>query len=406
MKQHLLFATLLLACSSARLLAAATAADAISAIENPQVPDRKGFDALTLPQVMERFHVPGVGIAVIKDFKIDWVKSYGLADVASGAQVNDATLFQAASISKPLTAMALLRAAQEGKLSIDADINSLLRSWKFPDSPYVRDIKVTPRLLASHTSGLGDAFGFPGYAPDVALPTVVQILNGDPPSNVGPVLMERPPLEAMEYSGGGYIVLQAALMDRLGRPFAQIMSEGVLQPIGMTNSAFEQPLSPARDRNAARAHDADGKPMGPKWHVYPELAAAGLWTTPTDLAKFVIEIQKSALGRSNRVLNRASVMEMLNPIGLGDFGVGLSNEKRGQGWYFQHGGGNWGFSCFLIAHRVRGYGVVVMTNAVNGGAVVTEIRERVERAYGWDSLDKPTPRCGLTKDGQITGCAR
>jgi CubicO group peptidase (beta-lactamase class C family) len=366
-----------------------TVAEFIGAVESPQVPDRKGLDSLSLEQVMERLHVPGMGIAVIKDFEIHWVKSYGVADADTGEKVNDATLFQAASISKAITATAMMKAVQEGKFSLDADINSLLLSWQLPASPFTREHPVTPRTLASHTSGLGDGFGFPGYAPGELLPTVVEILNGLPPSNVGAVLMQRPPLQAKKYSGGGYVVLQLALTDMLKHSFPDIVRNDVLQPIGMTNSAFEQPLSPSRDKNAARAHGADGKAMGPKWHVYPELAAAGLWTTPADLAKFAIEIQKAVAGRSNRVLNRTAVQEMLSPVGVGDYAVGLSLERRGQGWYFQHGGTNWGFNCFLIAHKVGGYGVVVMTNASNGQAVITEVRERVERVYGWDSLDKP-----------------
>jgi len=251
---------------------------------------------------------------------------------------------------------------------------------------------VTPRMLASHTSGLGDGFGFPGYDPAAVLPSLVQILNGEQPSNVGAVLMERAPLQATKYSGGGYVVLQLALMDAMQRPFPDLMREQVLNPLGMTNSTFEQPLAAARDKNAARAHDGQGKAMGAKWHVYPELAAAGLWTTPTDLAKFAIELQRTLHAESGRVLSTASVRDMLSPVGVGDFGVGLVLLKRGEGWYFQHGGGNWGFNCLLFAHKVNGYGMVVMTNSGNAGVVMNDIKERIERAYGWDSLDKPVPR--------------
>jgi CubicO group peptidase (beta-lactamase class C family) len=363
----------------------------IEAIEGPQQPNRQGFDPLTLEQLMERLHVPGASIAVIKDYKIHWAKGYGIADVETGAKVNTETLFQAASISKPVNAMAVLKAVQDGKFALDDDINSILRSWKLPDGPFTKDRKVTPRMLTSHTSGLGDGFGFPGYAPNEPLPTIVQILNGQKPSNVGAVLMERAPLEAIKYSGGGIEIMELALTDAIGRPFPEILRDWVLGPIGMTNSTYEQPLSPERDKNAARGHDGDGRPMGPKWHVYPELAAAGLWTTPTDLAKFAIEVQTSVHGKSNRVLSRSTVQEMLNPVGVGDFAVGFNVEKRGQGWYFQHGGGNWGFICLLIAHKIKGYGMVVMTNSYSGG-FNNEIKERVERAYGWDSLDKPVPR--------------
>jgi CubicO group peptidase (beta-lactamase class C family) len=361
-------------------------------IEGPQSPDRQGLDALTLAQVMERAHVPGVSIAVIKNFDIHWAKGYGIADVQSGSPVDADTMFQAASISKPVAAMAAMRAVQDGKFSLDADINSILKSWKLPDSEFTRGHPVTPRSLMSHTSGLGDGFGFPGYHPSAPRPTLVQILNGSAPSNVGPVLMERPPFTAEKYSGGGVTLMQLAMMDVTGVAYPEMMRTVVLDRIGMTRSAYEQPLSSEYDRNAARAHDGRGRAMDAKWHVYPELAAAGLWTTPTDLAKFAIEVQKTALGQSSRVLSRTSVIEMLTPVGVGDYAVGLGITKMGQGWYFGHGGSNWGFQCDLLAHRVKGYGVAIMTNGDNGRAVINEVRARVAAAYGWDSLDKPVPR--------------
>lgn len=361
-------------------------------IEGAQSPDRQGLDRLTLQQVMDLFHVPGVSVAVINDFKIEWAKGYGLADVSSGARVDADTLFQAASISKPVAAMAAVRAAQDGRLGLDRDINAILTSWQLPDSEFTRGHAVTPRALMSHTSGLGDGFGFPGYHPSAPRPTLVQILNGSEPSNVGKMVMERPPFTAEKYSGGGVTLMQLAMIDALGKAYPEIMQSLVLGPIGMTNSAYEQPLSAARDRHAARAHSGLGVAMDAKWHVYPELAAAGLWTTPTDLAKFAIEVQQTALGRSTRVLTRASVLEMLTPVGVGDYAVGFAIVKKGQGWYFAHGGSNWGFQCSLIAHRAKGYGLAIMTNGDAGRTVINEIEARVAAAYGWDSLDKPVLR--------------
>jgi hypothetical protein len=160
----------------------------------------------------------------------------------------------------------------------------------------------------------------------------------------------------------------------------------------MTRSSFQQPISPEHDRNAARAHSGEGMSRRAKWHVYPELAAAGLWTTPTDLAAFALEVQLSAIGQSNRVLSRTTVQEMLSPVGVGNFAVGFTVSKIGQGWYFSHGGANWGFRATLLAHKIHGYGVAIMTNADQGGALASELSRRVQMAYAWDSFAEPAPR--------------
>ena len=371
---------------------AGSPAEVQAVIEGVQMPNRQGLDVLTLEQVMERFGVPGISVAVIHDFDVHWAKGYGIADVETGAPVDVETLFQAASISKPVTAMAAMVAVQEGRFSLDDDINAILRSWQLPGSGFTDDRPVTPRLLLSHTAGLGDGHGFPGYDPEMPRPTAVQILNGEGPSNVEAVTMVRTPLSAMHYSGGGTTIMQLALADVYGEPFPELMRKTVLEPAGMTTSTFVQPLPRDRDANAARAH-ANGKPMGgAKWHVYSAMAAAGLWANARDLARFAIEVQRAARGDPDRVITAASAAEMLSPVGVGDFAVGFSIARQGQGWYFSHSGGNWGFTCYLVAHKVKGYGVAVMTNSAGGGEVFREVVERVQRAYGWDSQDKPVLR--------------
>ena len=363
-------------------------ASIVARIEGPQSPDRGGYDSYSLREMMDRLGVRGVSIAVIRDFKIHWARAYGTADVSAGTAVDTETLFQAASISKPVAAMAVLRAVQDGRFSLDTDINTILTSWKIEQSRWT----VTPRSLLSHTSGADDGFGFPGYAPTAALPTIVQILNGEKPSNTGPVLFALPPGSGYKYSGGGVTIMQLAMTDVYAKPYHELLQELVLRPIGMTRSGYEQPLSQERDRNAARAHGTSGQAMGTKWHAYPELAAAGLWTTPTDLAKFAMEIQLSLQGKSNKVLSPEMARQMITPVGVGPFAVGLTIEKRGEGWYFSHGGSNWGFRAQLIAHVSKGYGAAIMTNADRGSTLIDEIIARIASVYNWDSLDKPTIR--------------
>jgi CubicO group peptidase (beta-lactamase class C family) len=357
------------------------------------------IDAVDMDGLRKQFNVPGVSIAVIQDFKIDWAKGYGLADAEAGTPVTVDTMFQAASISKTVAAMTSMRAVRDGKFTLDQDVNSILKSWKLPGGEFTKDRPVTPRGLMSHTSGTGDGFGFPGYAPGAPLPTIPQILDGQQPANRPQVRLERPPFTGYKYSGGAVQIQELALTDAVGKPFVDIARDWVLNPIGMSNSTFEQPLPASRQKMAARAHNRMGARMGDPWHVYPEHAAAGLWTTPTDLAKFLIEVQKTLAGAQNaskdeasRVLPRTLMLEMVTPVGVGPYAVGFSVEKQGEGWYFGHGGSNWGFQCYMVAHRLKGYGVVIMTNGDNGSALMQEVRSRVQQAYRWDALDKPIPR--------------
>jgi CubicO group peptidase (beta-lactamase class C family) len=368
------------------------AAALMAAIEGPQSGREGELATLTLEGAMQKSGVPGLSLAVIRDFEIHWSKGYGIADVISGERASAATLFQAASISKPVAAMAVLKAVQDGRLKLDDDVNAVLTSWKVPRSAHTERQPVTLRGLLSHTSGTDDGFGFPGYKPGAPVPTLVQILNGETPSNVKAVLIGRPPLTAYKYSGGGLTLVQLLMDDVTKRPFAEVMRDSVLAPLAMTSSVYEQPLSPGRDKLAARAHDRAGRARDAKWHVYPELAAAGLWTTAPDLARFGIELQQSIQGRSNRVLSRAMAMEMATPVGVGPFAIGMQIAKNGEGWYLSHGGSNWGFQCLLVVHKLKGYGFAAMANSDSGGRVIAELQQRIAQAYGWDTLDKPLRR--------------
>jgi CubicO group peptidase (beta-lactamase class C family) len=396
-------------CSLATALLAATyivfAQQPPSPAPTTPPPPRGPLAISEVEALLKQFNVPGVGVAVINDFAVEWARGYGIADVETGARVSADTMFQAASISKTVAAFASMLAVQDGKFTLDQDINTILKSWKLPGDGYTTARPVTPRSLMSHTSGTGDAFGFPGYAPGMPLPTLQQILDGQPPSNRRRVRLERAPFSGFEYSGGGVMIQQLALSDALGKPFPEIARDSVLKPLGMTNSSYEQPLPASLQKQAARAHSRMGARLGDPWHVYPEHAAAGLWTTPTDLAKFLIEVQttlaggSTGKGSSKGLLSRSLTLEMVTPVGVGPFAVGFQIGKEGEGWYFSHGGSNWGFQCHMVAHRLKGYGVVLMTNGDNGGALMQELRRRIQQAYTWDVFDQPIPRLyGPEKD--------
>ena len=355
----------------------------------PHASDRDGLDDLSLDQVLQQCHVPGASVAVIDQFEIDWAKCFGTSDVVTGTPTKLNTLFQAASISKAVCGMALVKAAEQGMLDLDADINLFLRSWKAASDYADHHNPVTARTLAGHVAGLADGFGFGGYLPGAPLPTVRQILDGEPPSNTGPVFFDRPPLRSMKYSGGGSTILQLALMDVYGEPFHDIVSRAVLNPIGMTDTNFSLPLAAEDDARAARGHGQNGESMSAKYMLHPELYAAGMWSTACDLAKFAVDVQKSVAGLGGNVLSRAAVREMLNPVGIGDYAIGFSLRRDGDGWYFAHSGGNQGFISYLIAHKARGYGVVAMTNGACGMRFINELVRRVSKIYQWDSNASP-----------------
>lgn len=357
------------------------AAPFISQIEAVQSAASDEFDQLTLPALMQQLHVPGLSIAVVKDFKIHWAKAYGVADAATGRLVATNTRFQAASISKPVTAMAAMRMVETGQLDLDKDINTFLTSWKVPASKLHRQQSVTARSLFSHTSGADDGFGFPGYAPEMALPTVVQILNGQTPSNVGKVLFARVPYTEYKYSGGGTMIMQQAMMDLCRCAFEQLMQSTVLTPLQMSNSTFGQMLAA---QTAALAHDGQGKRMQAPWHVYPEQAAAALWTTPTDLARFIIEVQTALRAEQGQLLSRQAAIDMTTPVRVGPYAVGLQIEQRGQDKFFSHGGSNWGYRAWMTGHVSKGYGMIIMTNGDNGMALMNQVADRITNAYGWD----------------------
>jgi CubicO group peptidase (beta-lactamase class C family) len=334
---------------------------------------------MKLADRMAALHVPGVSIAMIHDGKIEWARGFGVTKIG-GPPVTPDTLFQAASISKPVAAMAVLRLVQSGKLNLDTDVNQYLKTWKVPANNFTEHKKVTLRELVTHTAGL-TVHGFAGYASDAPVPTLVQVLNGEKPANSAPIRVDTEPGTIWRYSGGGYVIAQQLLEDVTGEPFQKLMHDTVLEPIGMARSTYEQPLPKSRMGEVALPYRGDGQPVPGGPHVYPEMAPAGLWTTPSDLARYAIEVQKSLAGTSNHVLSEAMIRQMLTP-GLNHQGLGPGVGGSANHPYFSHGGANEGYRCNLVAYN-NGDGVVIMTNSDNGGELASEIQRSVAREYNW-----------------------
>jgi CubicO group peptidase (beta-lactamase class C family) len=334
----------------------------------------------TLEDRMVTDHVPGVSIAVVHQGAIEWAQGFGVAQRA-GAPVTAETLFQAGSISKPVAAMAALHLVEQGRLSLDRDVNEALASWKIPPSAAAPGAVVTLRELLDHTAGL-TVQGFPGYAASAPIPTLIQVLNGEKPANTEPIRLEAPPGSRWKYSGGGYTVMQQLLVDVSHQQFPKLLHDTVLAPIGMTRSTYEQPLPVELRPGAATPYTADGAPVAGGFHTYPEMAAAGLWSTPTDLARFAIEIERSLRGDANHVLSAAMTKQML-VAGQGDYGLGLKIGGSSENPYFMHEGVDEGFESLLVAYQGTGNGAVVMTNAQGGLLLAYAVVRSIASVYGW-----------------------
>ncbi len=355
-------------------LAAPDAAERIARIEASIVPD--GGEAVTLVDRMRQLDIPAVSVAVFEKGSISWAKAWGMADREEVRPAATNTLFQAASISKPVAAAAMLSLVEDGLLDLDADVNAYLTRWKVPENEFTATEKVTLRRIVNHTAGT-TVWGFPGYARTEVLPPTIGVLDGE--GNTDSVRVYKKPGESWQYSGGGYTVLQLVLEDVTGRPFPDLVRERVLEPSDMSSSGYLQPLPPARWADAATGYREDGRPVEGQWHVYPEMAAAGLWTTPSDLARFAMAVQNDLQG-AGTVLDSATVREMLTP-GMENHGLGPMISA--DGLQFRHGGANEGFRCALIAFIDGRGGVAIMTNSDAGGTVLGEVRDAVAKEYGW-----------------------
>ncbi|MBA3344485.1 MAG: serine hydrolase [Gemmatimonadales bacterium] len=349
------------------------------------------YSTATLMQRMRYYHTPGVSIAVINRSRLEWARGFGVREAGAGDSVTDRTLFQAASISKPIFAMAVMRLAQERRLDLAQDVNTYLQSWKVPPSEGWQPL-VTLRQLLSHSAGM-TVHGFPGYLRSETLPTLLQALDGEGPANTPPVRVNLLPGTQLRYSGGGTAVAQQLVVDVLGRPFPEIMRDVVLQPVGMANSTYQQPLPDSLARYAATAHPWKARPVEGKWHVYPEMAAAGLWTTASDLARAGIEMQRALTGDTSRLLSPEIAQEMLTPQPAlqGQIGLGFFLEGEGDSTRFHHSGWNEGFVARMTVYRKGGYGAVVMMNSNEGADMLSEIMRAIAREYEWPGYVEERP---------------
>lgn len=338
--------------------------------------------------ILERmafYNVPGVSIAVVVDGEIRWSKGYGYANTATGTKVDSGTLFQAGSISKPIAALAALKLFENDSLELNEDVNHYLNNWQISENKYTKTEKVTLAKLLTHTAGI-TVHGFPGYKQTDKFPEVIDVLNGN--GNTAKIEVDAIPGSIWRYSGGGYTIMEKIVEDVSELSLEDYMSRNILLPIGMKNSTYQQPIPKEWQSNISAAYDTNGKLIKGLWNNYPEQAAAGLWTTASDLAMYCTEIQNIAEGKGDGVLTKKTVDMMLTKHKNG-WGLGPSLLGEKDSLTFGHGGKNAGFTNEMIAYAYQKQAIVVMTNGDNGSKLISEIKNAISTYYNL-GLNDPT----------------
>ncbi|WP_394841027.1 beta-lactamase family protein [Pendulispora brunnea] len=378
---------------SAASVASSRPSEKIAQVEHGLLPPVR-IQGETVPwsieERMRAYRVPGLVVAVFEDYRVAWTKAYGAADVSTGARMTEDTLMQCGSISKSVAAAVALEEVRAGKLSLDADINTALKSWKVPESELARRTPVTLRRLLSHTAGI-TVHGFPGYATDEGVPSLRQVLDGQGPANTPAIVVDLLPGSKFRYSGGGISIVQQAVLDvEGGQPYPRIAAERVLGPWGMTHSTYEQPLPSERLAFASAGH-MFGKPIPGKRNTYPEMGAAGLWTTAGDLSRFFIEIQRALGGRESHASKEIATLMTTRVAEVGpvqDVSLGTFISKKGDAEYFGHGGSNLGFEATALARKGKGYGAVIMANSNGSELLFDELLRAIAHEYRWEGYDE------------------
>jgi CubicO group peptidase (beta-lactamase class C family) len=336
---------------------------------------------------LKEMKIPGLSVAVVKGFAVHWAKGYGVRDSRTGEPVTEETLFQVASITKTISAIVTLRLVQDGILDLDRNVNDYLKSWKVPENEWTKIEKVTLRRILSHTAGL-TVSGFRGYAEGEPVPTIIQVLDGVPPANNGPVRVERVPGSGFKYSGGGYTILQVLLEDVTGRPLPELAAEHVFKPAGMTRSAICLCSAPSLESQAALGHSKDGAPFKGYTFLQGGSGCCELWTTPSDLARLVIALQKSLRGDAGALLSQSTARKMMDADTQSGAGLGIFIRRFGDAAYFNHDGGNVGFVSRFLGHPDKGYGLAIVINTDSQGTMIRDLTGAVGSVYDWEGFAK------------------
>jgi len=356
--------------------------------------------SLSLVDRMTHYGIPGVSLAVIDDYQLILARGYGQLDAETKAPVTPASLFEAASVTKFVTAVAVWQLVQRGDLTFDDEINQRLTSWRIPDNDFTANQPVTVRHLLSHTAGLNrPPGGFPYDGDDV--PTLLQVLHGESPATNAPLTVEAEPGSGHAYSNFGYLVLQPLLEDLLDRSYPDLIHDLLCAPLEMNGSGFDPDVILAANggetttRPRARHHGPTGEPFpsGGKVNI---LAHGGLWTTPSDLARLLLAVLQGHQGRGPLVDCAITIQAALRPeveftpdqfYGYSGQGLGAFLLTTDNGLGLSHPGQNDpGATCIFIGFPATGQGAVVMTNGAQGMLLSLELLSAVASVFDWPRI--------------------
>ncbi len=344
----------------------------------------------TILEKMKQYNVPGVCIAVINNYELEWIKCFGVKDVRTGEPITLETLLEVGSTSKSFTAVTALSFVDKKLLELDEDVNNKLTSWKIPDNEFTDKTKVSLKNILSHQSGINGPSGGFSSEPNSA-PTLTQMFNGEKPSLSEPFSVDFTPGTSHAYSNYGYVLVQMLLEDIAKKSFPDIVDEYIFQPLGMENSSFKYPTEETKQRKAV-PHNQDGeaKETGLQPTAY---AQGGLIITALDLSKFYVDIMNALRGEENSFFTHKIIEQMITPVlnldptkffGMTGQGLGIFIIDNGKNKFFTHPGTNWpGATCLPIICAKTGQGAIIITNGIRGELLQSEIMNSIAREYGW-----------------------
>lgn len=337
----------------------------------------------TVEQAIAKHGLQGLSVAIIDNYQVSWTREWGVKSADDKDPVDKDTVFNIASIAKPVTATLIAMLAEKGLIDLDEPVATYLQRWQLPDNEFTRSTNVTLRHLLGHTSG-ATQHGFKDFYIGEEIPTIVDVLNGGDLPDTEKLDINFEPGTEWRYSGGGYVVAQMAVEDYLKKPLAELASEFIFQPLELTNTTMLRPDEAGFPKNAAKAHDENGTVISTGLPICPQISASGLWTTPTDMARFLIEMQNALRGRSEII--SSAVAKLVTSEIMDGFGLGWALfEPVGHMEAFSHGGANTGTGGRVYATKKGGNGIVLFGNGPNDirEPILAMFRESIVDAHGW-----------------------